>query len=674
MNKSLKLILGLSIVLAVTTCSYLFYSADDAEAVKSSKQTQIAVEDQEKSESKTSESTGNKEKQETKETSVKKEENKANEQIDQKEDRASESKPVEQVDPVSSDKLNSTPVESQKSGKTIILFRDGTKITDSDIRDELDNIPDQISNKMSLTEIKSFLAWKKAYDKVITEVANKSGVGNQEKIKEIIAKRRATAAGFMLLEEEAKKLMTPEAVKQHYDKVWDKNFKGTKEFSLTAITTADKGVADQIKNTIKDLDSLKKFLATNSSTTKSMEMDARSQLSFPEEISGAVLKQGANTIVGPFEIKGSFMLFYVKSITDAQKKEFSAEFAEEYKKVAIKDFMKEFIEKLYKKYKVQVFNTKGKVVDPFNVIDNKRKEISQKDLTELSKIKDDVVLAKVNKEQVTVKDLKEFFKVKSLLDEIFVSMAKQFNISLEDVIVYAVKLVMDDKLLEYEVKERKYTESAEVQKKLKEVEDMEIKHAYFKENVKVKTEDVKNTFNKFIKSIPEEDKNDNEISVKLAFFATEQEATQALKSIQAGEEKFGNIYKTKSEKKEAIDLGYVKKQGTSPELWNMLKTGASGACCKQIVQLNGAQFGVSGKNFTLIYIADRRPVTLPSLSNEAERNYFQKLAEREKAVDLVKTHLMASIKTVDGKTIEEINKTASDQIDRIISVLLGYAG
>jgi len=671
MNKSLKLSLVFIVVLAIGISGYAFYNVQKQEA--SEQVTKLSSD---------SENTSKNDVSSTSEGLSQQEEEK--DQKDSETDKSVEAKkeeksevPLEQketVNPVSSDKLNSSPVDSKKPGKTIILFRDGTRITDVDIKDDLDNIPDQISGKMSLTEIKAFLAWKKAYDKVMTEVAIKSGIGNSEKIKNLISKRKITAAGFMLLDEEAKKLMTFDALKKHYDKVWDKNFKGTKEFSLIVITTTDKNIPEQIKKNAKDLDSLKKFLETNSANVKSMDMDSRPQAVFPPEISDAVLKQGANTIVGPFEIKGSFMLFYIKSINDAQKKEFTEEFAEEYKKVALKDFIKEYTESLYKKYKVEIFDAEKKVVDPFNIIGKNKKEPNEKALMTLTKLKDDAVLAKMTKGVITVKDLKEFFKVESLLDETFVSMAKQFNISLEDVIVYAIKLVMDDKVLACEVDERKYTSLPAVQSKLQEVGDMELKHAYFKENVKVKSEDVKRSFDKFIKAIPEEDKNDNEISVKLAFFSTKDEAAQALKSIQDGEERFGNIYKSKIEKKEAIDLGYVKKRSVSPELWTMLKTGASGACCKQIVQLNSEQFGVSGKNYVLVYIADRRPVTLPSLSNEAERKYFHRLAEREKAVDLVKANLIAKIKTIEGKAIEEINKTASDQIDRIISVLLGYAG
>ena len=575
-----------------------------------------------------------------------------------------------------SEKLNSqTTQEMKKEGKTVVLFKDGTVITDQEIKKEIDDIPDQLSTKMSLAEIKSFLAWKNAYKKVVTEVALRSGVTKSKEVRELIEKRKKTVAGFMLLDDKAKELMTFDALKANYDKVWDKNFKGTKEFSLIAITTSDKNLVNTIKNNAKDEESLRKILDTNAAKLKQRDLDSRPQGMFPPEITSAVLKQGAKTIVGPFELKGSFMLFYVKALNDAKKREFTAEFAEEYKKSASRDFIKEYTQELYKKYAVKIMDPTGKVVDSFAIVDEKTTDKEkEKNLVNLSKLQDDAILATYNAGKVTVKDLKEFYKVDTLLDQTFISMAKQFNISVDKVVVYATKLVMDDLVLSKEVDATGYDKEQRVIDKMNEVGNMEAQHAYFKERVKVKNEDIKRAYDKFMKSIPEEDKNDNEISVKLAFYETREDAAVALKSINSGEEKFGSVYKEKSAKKEAIDLGYVKKRGTSPDLWALLKTGASGACIKQIVEMNGGQFGMNGKNYVLIYIADRRPVQLPSLSNEAEKSYFQRLAEREKAVDLARTILLNGIKSIESKQIEDLVKQNPDYVNRMISVLLGYAG
>ncbi|MDR0942672.1 MAG: peptidyl-prolyl cis-trans isomerase [Holosporales bacterium] len=562
----------------------------------------------------------------------------------------------------------------KKKGKPVVTFKDGSAVTDADINNDIEDVSDQISSKMSLKEIKTFLAWKAAYKKVMNAVAKESGAADDKDVKDVIAKRKITAAGILLSEEEAKKLMTREALIEHYNKTWDKNFKGKKEFSLVAITTNDKGVADRIKNSVKDEASLKRVLDSNKATTKSADMDSRPQGIFPPEISEAVLKQGEKTIVGPFELKGSYMLFYVKTISDAKKKEFTNEFEESYKKAAFKDFLAEYMKTLYAKYKVKIFDVNKKEVDPFAIIKNNDVNDKKKDQTEkLAKLQDGDVLAVVDKDNVTVKELKEFFKVKSLLDPAFLSMAQQFGIKPEEVIVHAVKLLTDDKVLAKEVVLSSYDKSPEVASKLQEIEDMEIQHAYFKKNVKVDKADVKRTYDDFIKSIPEADKNDHEIAIKLAFFATREDASRELKSITAGDAKFGEIFKKKStgNEKTAVDVGYVKKQDTPPELWALLKRGASGTCCRDILEINGAQYGIKGKNYAIVYIGDRRPITLPSLSNEGDRKYFERLAERQKAVEIAKQHLRERIQTIEGRSFENLIKDNATYVNSMISVLIG---
>lgn len=661
MNKVSRLVLFSALV---ATAGFAAYKVVDSSKAENSEQ-------KKKDSKEISGEKENKEQHTNKETVVEENDEKSTEGTakEEKQSKAEEN-------PVSAEQLNAQSAkQSADEGKTVVLFRDGTKITDTVIKKEIDEIPEQLSAKMSLAEIRSFLAWKNAYKKVITEVALRSGVAKSKEIGDLIEKRKRTVAGFMLLDDKSKELMTFEALKENYDKVWDKNFKGTKEFSLIAVTTADKNLADRIKNEVKSEEDLKKIAETNPSKINKLDMDSRPQGIFPSEVTSAVLKQGAKTIVGPFELKGSFMFFYVKSIDDAKKQEFTEEFAENYKKVASRDFIKQYTKELYKKYEVQIRDINDKVVDPFELVNDKVSEKEKgKELVKLSKLKDDAVLATYKSGKFTVKELKEFYKVDTLLDKTFVAMTQQFNLPLDRVIIYAVKLAVDDIVLAKEVEELHYREKAKVAEKLQEVGNMEIQHAYFKEKVKVNSEDVKITYNKFIKSIPEEDKNDNEISARLAFYETREDAALALKAITSGEEKFSTVYKQKSQNKETLDLGYVKKRSVSPDLWTLLKTGAAGACVKQIVEIAGDQFGVEGKNFAIIYIADRRPVTLPSLSNEADKKFFQRLAERDKAVELAKTLLKSGIDKIEGRKIEDVLKSNAEYVNKIISALLGYAG
>jgi hypothetical protein len=561
----------------------------------------------------------------------------------------------------------------KKDGK-VVAEGVGFTITDSEVNDKIKELPDQIISRMSLKEIRTFVTWQLVYEKVMTDVAKNSGVGKDAVVRDAINKRKSTVAGALLLQKEVEKAMTKGAVKAHYDDKYEKEIKGKKEVSLIAITTTDKNVASKLKP-LKNEEEVRKIIASNPANTKSMDLNDRLQDVIPPEILGEVLAKGAGNVVGPFDIRGTHMVFFVKKIDDAKKKDFNDEMYESYKQVAMRDFAADTLRSLYKKNNVRIFDVDKKEIDPFEIAKkNEKAETNQKDLTaKLAKLKDEDVVASMDGKQLTVKDVKEYFKVTSLLDPTFVAMAQQFGIPVSEVIAYATKLIVDDWLLSQEVERLKYNKDPDVVEKLKEVENKELQHAYFKVNIKVNNSDVKLTFNEYMESIPEEDKNDNEISVKLVFFDTSEDASSALKSISAGEKKFGDLYKekTSSDVKDGVDLGYIKKRGTPPELWTLLKKGASGACCKEVVEIDGSQFGLSGKNYALVFIADRRPVTLPSLSNEQEKKYFQAMAERKAAVVLAKKHIATHAKTIDGVSVETALKNPAS--DNMLQAFIGYA-
>ncbi len=556
----------------------------------------------------------------------------------------------------------------------VVVLKDGTVISEQEVQKDLNEIPDQLASKMSLMDLKALVSWKLAYQKVMASVAKKSGIESDNEAMMLINQRITTMAGMMLMEKECEKLMTFEELQKHYKDIWEKNFKGTKEFTLSAVVTTDKSFADNLKTLAKDETTLQKEVEAHASTTKIMPIEPRSEKMFPPEVANAVMQYGEGKLVGPFENKGTYMLFFVKKIGDAKMQPFTAEFAENYKKVASKDFVKKVTESLYQKYNVKIYDYHKKPIDPFNIIDpekikNRKPEVdnSRKELAALS---DADVLADMKGSKITVADVKKFFKVESIVDDTFVAMAQQFGIKLFEVICYATKLAADDRVLSLEVAAQNYAEKTEVKEKLELVRNMELIHAFYKKSIKIKPEQTKAAYNKFIKSIPEEDKNDHEISVKLLFFSTKEDAAKNMKMISSGEEKFNNIYK--ASEKSGVDLGYVKKQGTTPELWTMLKAGASGSCCKEILEINGSQFGVEGKNYAIAYIADRRPVQLPSLSNPQEKKYFEKMAEREAAVKLAKTHMLQHVKTISGKDIAELERTNPEMVDNMINPLVGY--
>jgi hypothetical protein len=444
---------------------------------------------------------------------------------------------------------------------------------------------------------------------------------------------------------------------------------------MVAIATTDKKTVTALKRDVKDEKSLQEALKKHTTTTQSMNMDDRPQAMFPPEMVEAILKAGEGTLVGPFVNRGASMLFYVTKIKDAKKREFTQEMAEMYIKGAIKDFMQEYMKEQYEKNSVKFQDVlSGKTYDPFELPTSKATEQeNEKAAKALSKVKNDQVLAYIKDEKIMVSQVLELYKVKSLTDDIFLALAKQFSIPLNMIVRHALKLIVDEKLLYKLSTDEKYQEKPEVAAKLLDVENLEYQHAYYKAYVKVTNADVRRTFDKFIQSIPDDEKNDHELAVRIAFYKTQEDATAALKTIQKGEKKFADIFneKDRQDPKECVDLGYIRKASIPPEIWGKLKTNNAGTCFSEILQMDGAQFGISEYDYAMVYIADRRPVQLPSLSTAEGKKQFQRKAERDKAVEIALQNLKKSVKKINGKDLSEYPQQYQEQV---ISGCIGYSG
>jgi hypothetical protein len=570
------------------------------------------------------------------------------------------------------DKKSSPVVDKSKA---VVVFKDGTVVTEDEIKTDIDKIPDQIANKMSLSEIKNIIAWRKAFNLVIDKETNKIGFMNDPVVKKVIEARLETAIGLLFLDDLSMKEMTFEKAKAHYDSMWDKHFKNSKEFTLLAITTSDPSLVSRLKQGKFTEQKLKQLLDSNAATTKYMDMEARPQGTLPPEINDAVSAAKIGSIVGPFEVRGSFMLFFIKNVGPARKEEFTPLFFEHYKETARRDFVSQCLEGLYKKYEVKTFDINGNLVNVFLIGDNDKLKKSNNKPLDLSKAKDDAVLAVVGKDkkQITVSDLKKYFKVESLLDEQLLVMAQQFNIKIEDVIKHATKILTDDEVLSRESKATGYANTPEAKGKIAEVRNMEIGQQFMVKMAKATPEMVKLEFNKFIQAIPDEDKNDNEIAVKILLFQTQAEAARTLQSISSGAEKFNNLFNSSKGTGRAVDLGYIKKKGTPPELWSAIKKGPSGACCREVIEINGAQFGVGGTRFAVVYVADRRPMVLPSLSNPQDKKYFQAMAERAKAIELARKLIGEYVESIYNKPLSVWLKN-EEYVNRVFAMIIGTPG
>ncbi|MDR0640202.1 MAG: peptidyl-prolyl cis-trans isomerase [Holosporales bacterium] len=555
-------------------------------------------------------------------------------------------------------------------GKTVVVFQDGTTVTEDKIREDLEEIPAQLSAKMSFQDIKVLLAWKAAFSKVMYEHAQKSGVLNDKKAQEIIKARGDTAIGLLLLEEMSSTAVTFEQGKKIYNESWAKHGKDKNELHLLAINTTNSTVSANLSQNqgTRQMSEVVEVLDKHKRDTKYMDLGQRNQSMYPPEIASAALKAGKGHTIGPFELGGALMFFFIVDISKAQKQKFDQEFFEKYKEANKKEFVNEFMRGLYAKHHVTFYKFDGSKLDPFQIVEQGKKNAKVRDF---SKIKADYLMADIGGRKVCVRDVLEFFKVDSLLSEVFVTMSRQFGISLEDVCYYAAKVLTDDRILLLEAVETGFNKRKDIVEKCKNLERMELIHRAIQNRVKVTSADIKKHYNKFIQSIPDEDKNDQEIAVKMVFFPTKEAAARALDDVLHGSAKFTDQFTEQKGSSDggAVDLGYVRRQSTPPELWALIKKGAQGTCCKQVIEVNGAQFGVKG-NYAILYVSDRRPVSLPSLANPQEKAYFEALAFREQAIEFVMALMEAAVKSILGRPISEWRRE-KEYVHSILNMLVG---
>ncbi|MDR0552812.1 MAG: peptidyl-prolyl cis-trans isomerase [Holosporales bacterium] len=575
-----------------------------------------------------------------------------------------EETPSEKAGSRSSDNENDSDGKSDdKQGEALVKFKNGKTITEKDIAAEISKVPEQLSSKMSYADLKAFISVKMAFTNVVVAKAKEANINKDKTVAANIRSKQDTITGIMFLNEAADKLMTDEALREHYDKTWEENFKGTKEYNIKVITTTDKAIAEKIKSSVKDEQSLNKTIKANQSHIKTMDLDNRAEASLPVEIADQVKKQGKNALIGPLLVKETHMLFFVKSVNDAKKQEFTAKFKKNYKKIAMRDFSDKVLEAMYVENKARIIDSSGKEVDLKKVgemiRDRAKARSAPADQFSLGGIKDDTIIAYIGDESITAAELKKFFKIPSFEDQAFIMMAKQLNMGMREVIVYATKLLVDDKLLLLAAKKAKFAEKKEVKDRCREVADSELERAFLKKNAgSVTPEDTKREFNSFMKSIPEEDKHEHEISVRVILFKTKEEAEKALKSIKSGETKFNEMYKSSKDGSNAAtaDLGYINKRSVDPEFWGIIKKASSGTCHKGIIEIDGEKLDKSGFDYAVAYVGDKRLIKLPSLSSPQEREYFEELARRHKKLDYIKALFVANIETIHGKDVSEFIK------------------
>ena len=533
---------------------------------------------------------------------------------------------------------------------------------------------------MPYQQLLQLLSFKLAYKKIIDTKAAELNLINDKNIEESIKSRCKTFASSKYLDEQVEKMMTDDEVKKYYDETWEKHIKGTQEISGILINVSSKAQADRLIKEVKNEEQLNKIVAEYKTNGKeaiaTMPLDDYPEGGLPVDISKQIKAKGVNSVVGPFNIQGISTLFFVKSIHLAVKKPFSDEIKTQYKQIGRREFINKYIDKLMTDLKVTVYDLNGKVLD-MNANGDKNKNKNNKDKSkkddkpvDLSKIKDDFVIAKIgDKQTVKITDLYKMYNVTALENELFASMSFQLKVSMEEVIQSAIKLCVQERLIVDEMERSGFMKRSDIVSKIDALEKQQLRRAYFNKTVKITENDARKEFNKYTKMMKESIKDDQEISVKMMLFKTRAEADKKLSSYKEDSKKFSDDFDAAiKNSKPAIDLGYIRKSNPDAgirTIWEAVKTAGGSTCYGKVINLKGETFGFSGSDFAIVRVGERRPIQLPKFEETSQ--FFRKVAEKIQAVAIIDKLMEQQVKIIGDIPFSKIKPEERNKI--LVSII-----
>lgn len=574
--------------------------------------------------------------------------------------------------------VTGTAISNANEKDAAVVFTDGSTISKNVVNDELKDLPLDVASHMPYQQLLQLLSFKLAYKKIIDTKAAELNLINDKNIKESIKSRCKTFASSKYLDEQVEKMMTDDEVKKYYDETWEKHIKGTQEISGILINVSSKAQADRLIKEVKNEEQLNKIVAEYKTNGKeaiaTMPLDDYPEGGLPVDISKQIKAKGVNSVVGPFNIQGISTLFFVKSIHLAVKKPFSDEIKTQYKQIGRREFINRYIDKLMTDLKVTVYDLNGKVLD-MNANGDKNKnnkDKSKKDdkPVDLSKIKDDFVIAKIgDKQTVKITDLYKMYNVTALENELFASMSFQLKVSMEEVIQSAIKLCVQERLIVDEMERSGFMKRSDIVSKIDALEKQQLRRAYFNKTVKITENDARKEFNKYTKMMKESIKDDQEISVKMMLFKTRAEADKKLSSYKEDGKKFSDDFDAAiKNSKPAIDLGYIRKSNPDAgirTIWEAVKTAGGSTCYGKVINLKGETFGFSGSDFAIVRVGERRPIQLPKFEETSQ--FFRKVAEKIQAVAIIDKLMEQQVKIIGDIPFSKIKPEERNKI--LVSII-----
>ncbi|GHT89279.1 hypothetical protein FACS1894113_3980 [Alphaproteobacteria bacterium] len=550
--------------------------------------------------------------------------------------------------------------------QTAVSYNGLSDVSDEEIMEEVAKAPPQLQAQMSIMQLKTAIAWRKAIQSVLKRLADKEKIPAEDKKKcELVAKR---AISKQHQEQEVQKMITPDSLKKYYsDEFWPKHGQGKEQCDIKACNVKDLAMKNEIEKTVYDEDSLDKFLETHH--LKSIDMKNQFLDTVPPEIAKYAQKGKLYHPVGIELRPGVFIVFVVTKVSKAEKqKDLSPELELQMRKMAHPDFTNKFILSICELRKVKFFGFDGKDIScskifrPGNILEQDAKSV------DLTNKKDSDVIAEIDGKKVTVKEIKDHYDVDSLVDDKFLELSAKSGSPLEEVVLRAIGLYVFETCLVEKMEKEKYFNSPDVQKQMEQMKATYLIQLYVKKTVNVTTEEIKKQYLEWTKMIPDEVKNSFEISTKSIFFDTKEDASNELKKIISNELKFDDLF-TKMPAS-AIELQFRPQNQFPNQLSTIFSKTGNGTCCTEVAEWDGAELGFPGKKFAITKVLDKRKFNIPVL--EQVQPMCKTLAQHKKVTALILQlfkNLVISIYdfNVASKSDEEISQT----ICQILPTLLG---
>ena len=544
-----------------------------------------------------------------------------------------------------------------------VAFKDLPPILNSDIDEDMKILPKQIQTALSIAQARVFLILMRTVRCLLADDAKKSGIAKDPAIQEEVNKRCHADAVRLYVQRLSTKFATEDAVKSNYPAYYDKKLVGKKSYNCRVVVTANEDIAKQFVG-ISAEEFEKKAKDLNNSVVVRTMNDMIEDDMFPE-LRPQLQTCKAKTSIGPVRMdlgNGQIMycVVFVDSISEIKKEDKCPDkFVQEIKAMIVSDKINE----LLKQNKAKFLDLDGKEIDVVKY-DEVIEGFKNRDL------KNDMVVAKIGSKNITIGQLLNFFNIKKGVDDsAFYAIIQRVGNGNAVVAIYRIlkNYVMHDvmySLAEKEglLKDDKYIKSVENTK------DGVYNQEYLKKLIAhISDAERKEQIDVMLRAYNSSEVNKYSFGVKAIAFRNKQDAEKKLQEIKSGAVQFnayfGSIEKHPTDDVAARNLGEVNHQGLAEPIFKKVASTKPGTCIPEVLQLQEA--------YAIIYVASKRELQPPSISNEQDRAQATQLAQVRKIFDVIVKLIKEKAVSIDGDTnISSVVQQVTPILIRIVTQLL----